>query len=308
MIIPDFSSSVKVASLDFKGPEDIFVDMKAGYVAIVGKPNVGKSTLLNRLIGEKLSIITDKPQTTRHRILGIWTENDNQILFIDTPGHFKPRNELGKAMQVQIKNAFEDADLVLLIIAPPFLTMPELILSECKKPIILLINKIDLILEEELKRIKENLVGLPFNEVFAISALKGDNVDKLTPKILEYLPDEHPLYPEDLLSNRSERFFIEEIMREKVFEEYKQEIPYATAVKVVNMKDGEIDIKIFVEKESQEGIIIGKGGRKLKEVGTRARKDIENFLGRHVYLKTRVSVRKKWRKKKEEVRRFGYYE
>jgi len=282
--------------------------MKSGFVSIVGEPNVGKSTLLNSLIDKNLSIITKKPQTTRHRIIGIWSKGDNQIVFIDTPGIFKPKNELDKAMQVQIKRSFEGADLVMIIISPE---QPEIhyeIISQFNKPIFLLINKIDTISPIELNEINSSIKNKKFKEIIPISALTGENLDNLISLILKYLPSEHPFYPEDYLSDRPERFFISEITREKIFEEYKQEIPYSTTVEVVNMEDSKIDINIYVEKESQKGIIIGKNGKKLKKVITLARMDIEKFLGKHVYIKTWVKVRKNWRKNKNDIRRFGYYE
>lgn len=282
--------------------------MKSGFVSIVGEPNVGKSTLLNSLIDNNLSIITKKPQTTRHRIIGILSQGDNQIVLIDTPGIFKPKNELDKAMQVQINRSFEGADIVLIIISPE---QPEIhyeIISQFKKPIFLLINKIDTISSSELDEINSSIKNNKFKEIIPISAFTGENLDKLIPIILKYLPNEHPFYPEEYLSDRPERFFISEITREKIFEEYKQEIPYSTTVEVVNMENGKIDINIYVEKESQKGIIIGKNGEKLKKVATLARIDIEKFLGKHVYLKTWVKVRNNWRKNKNDIRRFGYYE
>jgi len=294
--------------LDFELPQDIFVCMKAGYVSIIGKPNVGKSTLLNRLLRENLSIVSKKPQTTRHRILGIWTEDDNQIVFVDTPGFFNPKNDLDRAMQIQIKRASEDADLTLILISPEHPEVPSEIFSYFKTPIFLLINKIDIIELDELQEIKASIEESSFAEVLLISALSGENVEKLIPLIIDYLPREHPFYPPEYLSDRPERFFIAEIMREKILDEYKQEIPYSTTVQVVDMKDGKIDINIYVEKESQKGIIIGKGGEKLKKVATLARKDIENLLGKHVYISTWVKVRKNWRKNKNDLKRFGYYE
>lgn len=282
--------------------------MKSGFVSIVGEPNVGKSTLLNSLIDNNLSIITKKPQTTRHRIIGILSQGDNQIVLIDTPGIFKPKNELDKAMQVQINRSFEGADIVLIIISPE---QPEIhyeIISQFKKPIFLLINKIDTISSSELDEINSSIKNNKFKEIIPISAFTGENLDKLIPIILKYLPNEHPFYPEEYLSDRPERFFISEITREKIFEEYKQEIPYSTTVELVNMENGKIDINIYVEKESQKGIIIGKNGEKLKKVATLARIDIEKFLGKHVYLKTWVKVRNNWRKNKNDIRRFGYYE
>jgi GTP-binding protein Era len=282
--------------------------MKAGYVSIIGKPNVGKSTLLNRLIGSNISIITPKPQTTRNRILGIWTEENNQIIFMDTPGQFNPGNEMENAMQQQIKTSINDSDAIMLMIDPRECSDINDFPSRPKKPTFLIVNKIDLISEEDLDKIIKNTDLQSFDKVFTISALRGDNVDEIIPSLLEYLPEGEPLYPEDYLSDRPERFFIEEFVRERILYEYSQEIPYSVAVKVENMEDGRIDIKIFVEKESQKGIIIGKGGEKLKKVVSEARKNIENFLGRQVYMNTWVAVKKNWRKEKQEVKRLGYYE
>ena len=282
--------------------------MKAGYVSIIGKPNVGKSTLLNRLIGSNISIITQKPQTTRNKILGIWTEEDNQVIFMDTPGQFNPGNEMENAMQQQIKTAIKDSDVIMLMI--DHRETPKIIdLSSIPgKPTFMVVNKIDLISEKDLNKIIENIESQSFDQIFTISALRGDNVDKIIPSLLDYLPEGEPLYPEDYLSDRPERFFIEEFVRERILYEYSQEIPYSVAVKVENMENGRIDIKIFVEKESQKGIIIGKGGEKLKKVVSKARKNIENFLGRPVYMNTWVAVKKNWRKEKQEVKRLGYYE
>lgn len=282
--------------------------MKAGYVSIIGKPNVGKSTLLNRLIGSKISIINEKPQTTRNKILGIWTEGGNQIIFMDTPGQFKPGNEMENAMQQQIKAAINDSDAIILMIDHRENSIMTDLPAKVNKPTFMIINKIDLISEEDLNKILENIDSSYFKRVFTISALKGDNVDEIIPSLLEYLPVGEPLYPEDYLSDRPERFFIEEFVRERVLSEYSQEIPYCVAVKVENMEDSKIDIKIFVEKESQKGIVIGKGGKKLKKVVSEARKSIEEFLGRQVYMNTWVAVRKNWRKEKQEVKRLGYYE
>lgn len=282
--------------------------MKSGFVSIIGKPNVGKSTLLNSLIDRNLSIITKKPQTTRHKIIGIRSEGDNQIVLIDTPGIFKPKNELDKAMQVQIKRSFEGSDIVLIVISPHQPDIHYEIISQFNKPVFLLINKIDTISSSELDEINSSIKNKKFKEIIPISALTGENLHKLISLILKYLPSEHPFYPEEYLSDRPERFFISEITREKIFEEYKQEIPYSTTVEVVDMENGKIDINIYVEKESQKGIIIGKNGKKLKKVVTLARVDIEKFLGKHIYLKTWVKVRKNWRKNKNDIRRFGYYE
>lgn len=295
-------------SLDFISDRDIFAYMKSGYVSIVGKPNVGKSTLLNRLIGSNISIVTPKPQTTRNRILGIWSEDGNQIIFVDTPGQFNPGNEMEKAMQQQIDTAIEDSDVIMLMIDHRETSKAIDFSSKTDKSVFMIINKIDLISEDDLNKIIQDIDLESYNKVFTISALRGDNADKIIPALLKHLPEGEPFYPEDYLSDRPERFFIEEFIRERVLEEYSQEIPYAVAVKVENMKDNRIDIKIFVEKESQKGIIIGKGGQKLKKVVSQARKSIERFLGRQVYMNTRVAVRKNWRKEKKEVKRLGYYE
>jgi GTP-binding protein Era len=282
--------------------------MKAGYVSIIGKPNVGKSTLLNRLVGSNISIITPKPQTTRNKILGIWTEENNQIIFIDTPGQFKPGNEMENAMQQQIETAIKDSDVIMLMIDHRENSRQTDSSSIAGKPTFMIINKIDLISEKDLNKIIENIDLQSFDQIFTISALRGDNVDQIIPSLLEHLPEGEPLYPEDYLSDRPERFFIEEFVRERILEEYSQEIPYSVAVKVENMENGRIDIKIFVEKESQKGIVIGKGGEKLKKVVSEARKNIEKFLGRQVYMNTWVAVKKNWRKEKQEVKRLGYYE
>lgn len=282
--------------------------MKAGYVSIIGKPNVGKSTLLNRLIGSNISITTPKPQTTRNKILGIWTEEENQIIFMDTPGQFKPGNEMEKAMQQQIQTARNDSDVIILMIDHRETSTIDNFPSQPAKPTFLIINKIDLISEKDLNKIVENIYLESFERIFTVSALRGDNVDKIIPSLLEYLPEGEPLYPEDYLSDKPERFFIEEFVREKILDEYSQEIPYSVAVKVEHMEDNKINIKIFVERESQKGIIIGKGGKKLKKVVSEARKNIENFLGRQVYMNTWVAVKKNWRKEKKEVKMLGYYE
>lgn len=281
--------------------------MKTGYVSIIGKPNVGKSTLLNRLIGNKISIVNKKPQTTRNRILGIWTEENNQIIFIDTPGQFEPGNEMENAMQQQIATAINDSDVIMWMIDHRESGRISVFPSS-DRPAFMVLNKIDLISEKDLDRMMADIDLEYFDQIFTVSALRGDNTDAIIPSLLEYLPEGEPLYPEDYLSDRPERFFIEEFVREKVLSEYSQEIPYSVAVKVENMEDSKINIKIFVERESQKGIIIGKGGQKLKKVVSEARKNIEEFLGRPVYMNTWVAVRKNWRKEKKEVRRFGYYE
>jgi len=303
-----FEDGANPLSLDFISDRNIFAYMKTGYVSIIGEPNVGKSTLVNRLVGSNLSIITNKPQTTRNRIAGIWTENSNQIIFLDTPGQFKPGNEMEKAMQNQIKNAIDDADLMLFMIDHRTNT-EEIELPQANgKPVFMIINKIDLLSEKDLNKTVNSIDKQYFTGVFTISALRGDNVDNIIPRLLDYLPEGPPLYPEDYLSDRPERFFIEEFVREQILQEYSQEIPYSSAVKVENMDGNRINIKIFVERESQKGIIIGKGGKKLKKVVSEARKKIEELIGKKVYMTTWVAVKKNWRKEKSEVKKLGYYE
>ena len=303
-----FENGGKPLSLDFISERDIFAYMKTGYASIIGEPNVGKSTLMNRLVGRNISITTKKPQTTRNRIAGIWTKNSNKIIFLDTPGQFNPGNEMEKAMQNQIKSAIDDADIMLFMvdhrINPEEIELPQV----NGKPFFLIINKIDLLSEKDLNILINRIDKQCYTGIFTISALRGDNDGNIIPSLLEFLPEGPPLYPEDYLSDRPERFFIEEFVREQILQEYSQEIPYSSAVKVESMDGNKIDIKIFVERESQKGIIIGKGGKKLKKVVSKARKRIEDLIGEKVYMTTWVAVKKNWRKAKNEVKRLGYYE
>jgi len=282
--------------------------VKAGYITIVGRPNVGKSTLMNALTGSLVAIVTPKPQTTRHRILGIVSGDDYQFVFVDTPGIFKPRNELDRAMEKQIELSLNDADLLYYMIDIEQRDIEERILDMVNAPRFLLINKIDRIDRKELLPwIDEYSKKYNFDEIIPISALKGTNLDDLVETTKRYLPDTEPLFPPDYLSDRPERFFVAELIREKIFLFYGEEIPYSTTVEVEEMKDSYIRANIYVEKESQKGIIIGKKGEKLKKVATAARKSIEAFLGRKVYLEVWVKVRKNWRRNPSDVRRFGYY-
>ncbi len=282
--------------------------MKAGYITIVGRPNVGKSTLMNALTGSLVAIVTPKPQTTRHRILGIVSGDDYQFVFVDTPGIFKPRNELDRAMEKQIELSLNDADLLYYMIDIEQRDIEERILEMVNAPRFLLINKIDRIDRKELLPwIDEYSKKYNFDEIIPISALKGTNLDDLVETTKRYLPDTEPFFPPDYLSDRPERFFVAELIREKIFLFYGEEIPYSTTVEVEEMKDSYIRANIYVEKESQKGIIIGKKGEKLKKVATAARKSIEAFLGRKVYLEVWVKVRKNWRRNPSDVRRFGYY-
>jgi GTP-binding protein Era len=288
--------------------------MKSGYISIIGKPNVGKSTLLNRLLEIKLSIVTAKPQTTRKRILGILTEGEYQCYFLDTPGLIDPLYELQEHMVKQIRIALNDADIVIWVIDPWFKKeeYPETFLKAFKKkPVICAINKIDLVNRRELLLIIDTVRALPVKEIIPLSALTGDGVDICKKYIYEYLPDGPFLYPEEDISDRPERFFAAELIREKVFESFSKEIPYSTCVMIDEFQERAknkdfIRATIYVERKSQKGIIIGKNGEALKKVGSEARRAIEQFLGRGVYLELWVKVKHKWRKNKKFLKELGY--
>lgn len=288
--------------------------MKAGYVSIIGKPNVGKSTLLNRLLEIKLSIVSSKPQTTRSKILGILTEGDYQCYFLDTPGLIKPNYELQKLMVAQIKKAVSDADLIIWVVDPWFKPedFPEDFLKSLKeKPRIYIINKIDLVAKSKLLPIIETIKNLDDKEIIPISALNGDGIVELKKAIFKHLPESPFLYPVDDISDNPERFFVAELIRERVFEFFKKEIPYATCVAIDEFKEREkgkdyIRALIYVERKSQKRILIGTNGEALKKVGAEARKEIENFLGREIYLDLWVKVKEKWRKDKKFLKEMGY--
>ncbi len=288
---------------------------KAGFVSIVGKPNVGKSTLMNRLVGENLSIITAKAQTTRHRIMGILNGADFQIVYSDTPGILEPKYALHEAMMNYVKVSLEDADVILLVVEWGEKFDPSVYerFKTITAPLLLLINKTDRSPKVERKTMIDYWKSyLRAQQIIPVSALTGENVDKIFPALLELLP-EHPAYfPKDELTNRSERFFASEIIREKIFMNYSQEVPYSTEVGIEDFKDEETILRvratIFVERESQKGILIGKAGSSLKKVGTEARVDMEAFFGKKVFLETRVKVASDWRKQKDKLRSFGYLE
>ncbi|RMF64979.1 MAG: GTPase Era [Bacteroidetes bacterium] len=294
-------------------PDAFPPDFRSGYVAIVGKPNVGKSTLLNALLGRKLAIVTPKPQTTRHRILGIHTDERAQIVFLDTPGIIEPRYRLQEAMMRQVAGAIQDADL-LLFMADATRDRPDTLSLERigDRPALLVINKMDLIRQEEALPLVQAYTDLrAFEEVIPISALKGTNLDVLLDAIIRRLPLGPPFYPPDMLSEHPERFFISEIIREKIFQLYRDEIPYSTQVNVVTYEERPqgkdfIDAEIVVERDSQKAILIGKGGQALKRVGQAAREDIEAFLGKPVYLQLHVKVRADWRNSDNFLRSYGY--
>ena len=291
---------------------------RAGFVNIVGNPNVGKSTLSNLLVGEKLSIITSKAQTTRHRIMGIVNGEDYQIVFSDTPGVLKPKFRLQESMLEYSTGALVDADILLYVtdvIESP--TKNQEFLDKVareKIPIVLVINKIDLLKgQDELVALVERWKELlPTAEVYPTSALVNFNVDQLMKRIIELLPESPPYFGKDALTDRNARFFVTEIIREKILLTYDKEVPYATQVLVEKFDETDTEIHImavvYVERESQKGIIIGHQGRKLNHVGIDARKDIEKFFEKHVFLQLYVKVEKDWRNQEKKLRAFGYIE
>ncbi len=292
---------------------------KAGFVNIVGNPNVGKSTLMNELVGERLSIITAKAQTTRHRIMGIVNADDYQIVFSDTPGVLSPKYKLQESMLEFSQEALVDADILLYVtdvVEDPTKNRAFLdrVAANRNFPVLLVINKIDLLkgnddLERIIDRWKEIL---PQAEVFPTSALAKFNVSSIMKRIVELLPDSPPFFGKDALTDKPARFFVTEIIREKILLDYDKEVPYATEVLVEKFHETENSIHImaviFVERDSQKGIIIGRGGAKLKQVGIEARKDIEQFFGKKVMLELFVKVEKDWRNRDNKLRAFGYKE
>lgn len=291
---------------------------RAGFVNIVGNPNVGKSTLMNDLVGERVSIITSKAQTTRHRIMGIVNTPEYQIVFSDTPGVLSPKYKLQESMLGFSEGALTDADILLYVtdvVEDP--TKNAEFLSKVAKeevPVLLVINKIDLLgsqtdLEAKVARWKELL---PNAEVFPTSAKEHFNVDNLMARIVALLPESQPYFGKDALTDKPARFFVTEIIREKILLNYDKEVPYSTEVIVEKFdeKEGAIHIMavIYVERDSQKGILIGKGGMKLKKVGTDARKDIEAFFDKRVYLELFVKVEPNWRNRENKLRSFGYIE
>ena len=290
----------------------------AGFVNIVGNPNVGKSTLSNRLVGERLSIITSKAQTTRHRIMGIVNGDDYQIVFSDTPGVLKPKFRLQQSMLEYSTGALIDADVLLYVtdvIETPTKNQDFLDrVAREKIPILLVINKIDLLKgnEELVKLIDQWKELLPNAEVFPTSALENFNVDNIMKRIVELLPESPPYFGKDALTDRSSRFFVTEIIREKILTTYDKEVPYASQVIVEKFDESDNAIHImaviYVERDSQKGIIIGHQGKMLKRVGTEARKDIEKFFEKKVFLELFVKVEKDWRNQENKLRAFGYIE
>jgi GTP-binding protein Era len=291
---------------------------KAGFVSIVGKPNAGKSTLMNTLVGERLSIITRKAQTTRHRIMGIISGKEFQIVYSDTPGIIQPQYELQENMMRFVRSSLVDADLILWIVELGEKMDSELKLiqniSKAHIPVILLINKIDLAkgtqLQDKMEYWKQQLNNSSIKEIIPLSALHKTNIDLVMNSIMGHLPVHPPYFPKDSLTDKPERFFAAEIIREKIFENYKKEVPYSCEVVISEFKEEEDIIRlraeIYVERQSQKGILIGKKGSALKKIGTAARIDMEQFFQKKVFLEQFVKVEPDWRKKQVKLKRFGY--
>lgn len=288
---------------------------QSGFVNIFGQPNAGKSTLLNALLGEQLVITSPKVQTTRHRIIGILNEEHYQIVFSDTPGIIDPKYKLHQKMMQQVKNALEDTDVAILIhdISAPIEDL-EVITNvlKLKTPTLLLLNKIDLIKD---KKSIDNTIALykekfPNCEILPVSAQKGINIDKIIPILLRYLPEGAPYYPEDHISDRTERFFVTELIREQIYNLYHEEIPYHAAVTIQSFEEKPtldvIKAEIIVSRETQKIILLGKGGSMIKQLGINARKKIEDFLQKKVHLELFVKVRPKWRDNDNYLREYGY--
>lgn len=288
---------------------------RSGFVGILGAPNAGKSTLLNRILEEKVAITSSKPQTTRHRILGVWTGDDAQVIFLDTPGVHKAKDLLNRELVAQALSVLDDVDVILFMVEPGKREADESLvmdaLKSVNKPILLAINKIDVLSKPDILPIidsynkKMNLAA-----TVPISALTGDNVPALLDEIIKHLPAGPQYYPPDTLTDQPEKFIAAEMIREQVFRLTGKEIPYSTAVTVEEFKEDEklirISAQIHLERESQKKIVIGKGGSKLKEIGTAARKDIERMTGVKVFLDLFVRIQKNWSKDPHALRRFGY--
>jgi GTPase len=288
--------------------------MKTGFVSIFGKPNAGKSTLLNALMGEKLAIVSHKVQTTRHRIKGILSEKEYQIIFSDTPGIIEPKYKLHEKMMQAVKNSLEDADLSLLIFdINDNLEENDQLFSALKlsSPSILVINKTDKASKERLAEATQFFADKPYcKEIIAISALKKNNIDSLLKRVVELLPEGNPFYEGDDITDLPTKFFVGEMIREKIFYLYEEEIPYHATVLVQEFKEKEtltkIRADIIVQRETQKGIILGERGKMIKQLGSTARMEIEKFLGRKVFLELFVKVRPKWREDELYLKEYGY--
>jgi GTP-binding protein Era len=293
----------------------VMMGHRSGFVNILGNPNVGKSTIMNALVGQKLSIITPKVQTTRHRIMGIVNGDDFQIVYSDTPGILKPRYRLQESMMGFVDTALTDADIILYVTDVTEKADPEseyiLRIKEHGVPVIIAVNKIDLSNQEELEAIVASWHSVfSGSDIIPLSALRNFNLDRLLKSVLEKLPEGEPFFPKDQLTDRYERFFASEIIREKILLNYQKEIPYSVEIEIESFKDEKKLIRItaiiHVERDTQKGIIIGHKGLMLKKTGTEARKDMEDFFGRKVFLELFVKVSKDWREKPLALKRFGY--
>ncbi|MFM1808485.1 MAG: GTPase Era [Flavobacteriaceae bacterium] len=288
---------------------------RSGFINIIGSPNVGKSTLMNALVGERLSIITSKAQTTRHRILGFVNDEDYQMVFSDTPGIIDPAYKLQESMMDFVRSAFEDADILVYMVELGEKQLKDeqffKKLQQASAPLLLLINKIDIGNQEALNEAIDHWTAqLPRAEIFPISALEGFGVDQVMARIKALLPLGPAYYPKDQLTDKTERFVVSEVIREKILLHYDKEIPYAVEIQVESFKESEtiihIGAVILVERDTQKGILIGHQGKGLKRVGTEARKDLEQFFAKKIHLEMHVKVSKNWRSDENQLRRFGY--
>jgi GTP-binding protein Era len=294
--------------------------IRTGYAAIIGLPNSGKSTLMNKLLGQKISIVTNKPQTTRKKIAGILSEADYQIIFLDTPGIIDAGYLLQEKMMESVDQALKDADVILLLADASEDQEGKLIfenesvkklLIKSKKPVLLLLNKIDLSDQGKVESFIKKFESEKIKKIIPISASLSFNLRQVIDTIVEYLPEGPKFYPDDIVSDENERFFVSEIIREKIFELYKEEIPYSTEVLITEFKERTdkkdfISAEIVVERESQKGIIIGRQGSAVKKLGETARKAVEAFLEREIFLELRVKVKSKWRTNENSLKSFGY--
>lgn len=295
-------------------------DYKSGFISIIGRPNVGKSTFLNRVVGQKIAIMSDKPQTTRNKVQGVLTLNDAQMVFIDTPGIHKPKHRLGDFMMKVAQNTLKEVDLVLFMVNAEegFGRGEEFIvekLENTRTPVFLIINKIDLVHPDQLLKIIDGYKEkFNFKEIIPISALEGNNIETLLDQIKTYLPEGPQYYPADQVTDHPERFIVSELIREKALHLTREEIPHSLAVMIEKMERNpeknnvHVMATIIVERDSQKGIIIGKQGSMLKEIGKRARLDIENLLGSKVFLELWVKVQKDWRNRASHLRDYGFRE
>lgn len=292
--------------------------MKSGFVTIIGRPNVGKSTLINQIIGEKIAIMSNKPQTTRNRIQSIYTAENCQIIFIDTPGIHKSKNKLGEYMEKSVETTLNEVDLILMLVEPTtkILDNDRYVIQKIqniKTNVILVINKVDTVEKPKLLKIIDNFKDLyKFNSIIPISALNGDNIDDLLNNIKQALPEGPQYFPSDMITDQPERQIVSELIREKALQLLEDEIPHGIAVEIISMKQREnkdivdIEANIYCEKESHKGIVIGKKGAKLKQIGTKARIDIQNLLGSQVFIQLWVKVKKDWRDNDFLLKTFGY--